>query len=273
MTTPDKRGQDRSTDLMAGAPQPGRPRPLVVAIDGPSGSGKSSVSRGVAERLGLAYLDTGAMYRAATWWCLRLCLDLTDRDAVAEAVRGLPLVQGLEPSAPTVHVAGTDVAEAIRTTGISAAVSAVATNLEVRAELRRRQRDLIEGERHPGSVSDGRGVVAEGRDITTVVAPDADVRVLLTASEEARLARRAREIHGNADADALESTRDQVLRRDADDSTVVQFHRAADGVVTLDSSALDLDGTIAAVVDIIATVTGLAADGRSSDGSAEPGTP
>ena len=269
----DERGQDGSADVVAGDGRTKPRQPIVVAIDGPSGSGKSSVSRGVAERLGLAYLDTGAMYRAATWWCLRLGLDLADRDAVAEAVKGLPLVQGLEPSGPTVRVAGTDVAEAIRTTEISAAVSAVATNLDVRAELRRRQRDLIEAERHAGSVSDGRGVVAEGRDITTVVAPDADVRVLLTASEEARLARRAREIHGNADADALASTRDQVLRRDADDSTVVQFHRAADGVVTLDSSALDLDGTIAAVIDIIAAVTGLATDGRSSGGLAEPGTP
>jgi len=269
---PDEHGQDRSTDLTAVAPHPKRPRPLVVAIDGPSGSGKSSVSRGVAERLGLAYLDTGAMYRAATWWCLHLGLDLADRDAVAGAVKDLPLVQGLDPSTPTVRVAGTDVAEAIRTTEISAAVSAVATNLDVRAELRRRQRDLIEAERHAGSVSGGRGVVAEGRDITTAVAPDADVRVLLTASEEARLARRALEIHGNADADALASTRDQVLRRDADDSMVVQFHRAADGVVTLDSSALDLDGTIAAVIDIISAETGPATDDRSHGGRAGAST-
>jgi cytidylate kinase len=272
MTMPDGRDQDRSSDSQAGERRTTPTRPLVVAIDGPSGSGKSSVSRGVAERLGLAYLDTGAMYRAATWWCLHRGLDLADRGAVAEAVKGLPLVVGLEPSMSTVQVAGTDVAAAIRTTEISAAVSAVATNLDVRAELRRRQRDLIEAERHVGSTSGGRGVVAEGRDITTVVAPDADVRVLLTASEEARLARRAREIHGNADPDSLASTRDQVLRRDADDSTVVQFHRAADGVVTLDSSALDLDGTIAAVIDIIAAETGLATDDRSHGGRADAST-
>ncbi len=269
----DEQGQDRPTDVtMEVRPAEHRP-PLVVAIDGPSGSGKSSVSRGVAERLGLAYLDTGAMYRAATWWCLHLGLDLADRDAVADAVKDLPLVQGLEPSAPTVRVAGTDVAEAIRTTEISAAVSAVATNLDVRAELRRRQRDLIEAERHAGSVSGGRGVVAEGRDITTVVAPDADVRVLLTASEEARLARRAREIHGTADADALVSTRDQVLRRDADDSTVAEFHRAADGVVTLDSSALDLDGTIAAVIDIISAETGRPVGDHAHGGRADASAP
>jgi len=262
----DEHRQNPSTGPL-GAQRGVAPRPLVVAIDGPSGSGKSSVSRGVASRLGLAYLDTGAMYRAATWWCRHLGLDLTDQQAVTAAVLDLPLVQGLEPSAPTVVVAGTDVAEAIRATEISAAVSAVATNLDVRAELGRRQRDLIEAERHAGSVSGGRGVVAEGRDITTVVAPDADVRVLLTASEEARLARRAREIHGNADADSLASTRDQVLRRDADDSTVVQFHQAADGVVTLDSSALDLDGTIAAVIEIIEAVTGrvITADAARTD--------
>ncbi len=267
----DERGPDGSPDLTTKVWRANPPRPLVVAIDGPSGSGKSSVSRGVAERLGLAFLDTGAMYRAATWWCLHLGLDLADRDAVAHAVKALPLVQGLEPSAPTVHVGGTDVAEVIRTTEISAAVSAVATNLDVRAELRRRQRDLIEAERHAGSVSGGRGVVAEGRDITTVVAPDADVRVLLTASEEARLARRARELHGNADAEALASTRDQIVRRDADDSTVVQFHRAADGVVTLDSSALDLGGTIAAVIDIIGAETGVTTCGRPSGGVADWG--
>lgn len=222
-------------------------RAVVVAIDGPSGSGKSSVSRGVASALGLAYLDTGAMYRAATWWCLHQGVPLTDVDAVAAQVRALPLVMGLDPANPTVHVDGTDVGEAIRTTEISAAVSAVATNLEVRAELGRLQRELIDA---------ARGIVAEGRDITTVVAPDADVRVLLTASEEARLARRARDVHGTDDAAAVEATRDQVLRRDADDSTVVQFHVAADGVVTVDSSHLDLDQTVQAVLDVVESVVG-----------------
>ena len=89
-----------------------------------------------------------------------------------------------------------------------------------------------------------------------MVAPDADVRVLLTASEEARLARRARELHGSADADAVEATRDQVLRRDADDSTVVQFHVAADGVVTVDSSHLDFEQTVQAVLDVVESVVG-----------------
>lgn len=228
---------------------------LVIAIDGPSGSGKSSVARGLADRLGLAFLDTGAMYRAATWWCLAQQVSLADRAAVADAVRRMPLVQGLDPAGPTVVVGGTDISEAIRETSISEQVSAVATNLAVRDELGRLQRAVIAGQAAPDSWSHGRGIVAEGRDITTVVAPDATVRILLTASEEARLARRAREVHGSADAAAVEATRDQVLRRDADDSTVVQFHRAADGVITLDSSDLDLEETIAAALRIVAEVT------------------
>lgn len=223
----------------------------VVAIDGPSGSGKSSVSRRVAQRLGLAYLDTGAMYRAATWWCLDQGVPLTEQQAVADAVRSLPLVLGLDPAGPSFEVDGRDVSAAIRTTDISSRVSAVATNLDARAELGRRQRAVIDDER-TGGWSGGRGVVAEGRDITTVVAPDADVRVLLTADEAARLARRARELHGTDDADALAATRDQVVRRDADDSTVVQFQVAADGVTTVDSSTLDLEQTVAAVLDVVA---------------------
>ena len=205
---------------------------------------------------GLAYLDTGAMYRAATWWCLDQGTPLDDPEAVAHEVARLPLVMGVDPEAPTVHVGTVDVGEAIRTTDITARVSVLATNLVVRAELGRLQREAIDAETRPGSFSGGRGVVAEGRDITTVVAPDADVRILLTASEEARLARRAREVHGTDDDAAVEATRDGVLRRDADDSTVVQFHAAADGVVTLDSSDLDLDGTVDAVLEIVAQVAG-----------------
>ena len=163
---------------------------------------------------------------------------------------------GLDPAAPSVHVAGVDAARAIRETWVSEAVSAVATNLACRAELGRRQRDLIEAECAPGGFSGGRGVVAEGRDITTVIAPDAAVRVLLTADAGARLARRAREVHGSDSAAAVEATRDQVLRRDADDSTVVEFHQAAAGVVTVDSSNLDLAQTVDAVLDVVAAVTG-----------------
>ena len=225
----------------------GRMTGTVVAIDGPSGSGKSTISRRVATQLGMAYLDTGAMYRAAAWWCVRDGIDLTDAAAVAQAVRELPLEMVTDPREPGIAVGGEDVSVVIRSTEISTVVSAVATNLEVRAEMRRRQWEIIDAARREG------GIVAEGRDITTVVAPDADVRILLVASEEARLARRAREIHGADDDGALEATRDQVLRRDADDSTVSSFHVAADGVVTVDSSELTLDETVAAVRGLISS--------------------
>jgi cytidylate kinase len=217
------------------------PRPLVVAIDGPSGSGKSSVARGVAERLGLRFVDTGAMYRALTWWALARGVDLDDTDRVAALARDLPLELGTDPEDPFVLVDGKDVGEAIRAPEISAAVSAVATNLGVRKELVRRQRALA---------AEG-GVVVEGRDITTVVAPDADVRVLLTASESARLARRALEVHGSDDSDAIEATVDLVVGRDAVDSTVATFTEAAEGVTLVDSSHMTLEQTIAAVIALV----------------------
>lgn len=215
---------------------------LTVAIDGPSGSGKSSVSRALARDLGLAYLDTGAMYRALAWWALEQDLDLQDQALVAQAARDLPLSISTDPDAQAISVDGTDVTEAIRQTRISTLVSAVATNLDVRAELRRRQRQIIHEERARCG-----GIVVEGRDITTVVAPDAEHRILITASEEARLARRALEVHGSAGAEQLAATRDQVVRRDADDSTVSTFLEAADGVVALDTSDLTLEQVIAAV--------------------------
>ena len=221
---------------------------LVVAIDGPSGSGKSSVSREVARRLGLAYLDTGAMYRALAWWCLDTGVDLRDRDATAAAGEALPLVITTDPADVRVEVAGTDVSEAIRTTRVSEQVSLVATNLVVREQMRLRQRELIAA--HP------RGTVAEGRDITTVVAPDAAVRVLLTASEQARLARRAKELHGHAGEAAIAATHDQVVRRDRDDSTVSGFVTAADGVTTVDSSSLDFEQVVDTVLTLVEQRTG-----------------
>ncbi|MGH8971071.1 MAG: (d)CMP kinase [Actinomycetes bacterium] len=217
---------------------------LVVAVDGPSGSGKSTVSRLVAERLGLRYLDTGAMYRALTWWVLERGADPADRGTVTRLAGELPLDIGTDPAAPTVAVDGHDVSAAIREPRISAAVSAVATNLEVRAELVRRQR----------AIAARGGIVVEGRDITTVVAPDAAVRVLLTAHEDARLSRRAIEVHGSDDADSVEATRDQVLRRDADDSTVAAFREAAQGVTVVDSSHLTLDETVDAVLALVKAV-------------------
>lgn len=213
----------------------------MIAIDGPSGSGKSTVARAVAQRLGLRYLDTGAMYRALTWWCLQRGVDLDDTDAVAAAARNLPVEMGTDPTAPSVSVDGTDVSSAIRTTEISANVSAVATNLDVRVEMVRRQRSII---------ADG-GWVAEGRDITTVVAPDADLRLLLLAREDARLARRAIDLHGASDDRSVAATRDQIVRRDEQDSTVAAFTEAAPGVEVIDSSDLTVDQTVDAVLALL----------------------
>lgn len=220
--------------------------PITVAIDGPSGSGKSSVSRAVARSLGIAYLDTGATYRALTWACLERDVDLLDRVAVVEMLDGLELEISTDPDVSRVAVDGTEITEAIRATRVSERVSAVATNLDVRARLRELQRDIIARERARSG-----GVVAEGRDITTVVAPDAEHRILLTASEQARLARRSLELHGTAAAEQLAATRDQVLRRDRDDSTVSNFVEAADGVIALDTSELSFDEVVQAVLALV----------------------
>jgi len=218
----------------------------VIAIDGPSGVGKSSVSKAVAQRLNLAYLDTGAMYRALTWWCVQQGVDLQDEQAVARAAKDLPLRMGTDPDSPTVGVGGVRIDEAIRATAISESVSKVATNLAVRAEMRLRQRALI-----AESVQNDGGVVAEGRDITTVIAPDADVRILLTATQQARLTRRARELHGDADHAAVAATHDQIVRRDKDDSTVSEFMTAAPGVTLVDTSELDFQQSVAAVLGVV----------------------
>ncbi|KRE41501.1 (d)CMP kinase [Knoellia sp. Soil729] len=227
------------------------PAPLTIAIDGPSGSGKSSVSKAVAGRLGVGYLDTGAMYRALTWWCLDQGVELTDQTAVVAAAQGMPLELSTDPQDQRVVVGGTDVTDDIRTTAISSEVSKVATNTGVRPILQQAQRD-----RMAAIAAQTGGVVAEGRDITTVVAPDALVRLLLTASEEARLRRRSAEVHGSADEAAIAATRDQVLRRDRDDSAVSQFTVAADGVVTVDTSDLDFDESVEAVLAVVASVAG-----------------
>lgn len=235
-------------------------RGVVVAIDGPSGSGKSSVSREVAARLGFGYLDTGAMYRALTVVCLEAEIDLNEQDTVTEVTNGIRLRMGTDPDEPTVAIVTPvgltyDRTEQIRRPEVAAAVSAVATNLAVRARLRDEQRQII-----TDVCRGGRGIVVEGRDITTVVAPDADVRLLLTASEQARLSRRAAQNAASGAAQDDTATRDQVVRRDADDATVSQFLTAADGVVTLDSSALTFDETVQAVIGLI-TPTVEATDG------------
>jgi len=211
---------------------------LVVAIDGPSGSGKSTTAKGVARRLGLRYLDTGAMYRGVAVACLRVGVDKNDPEAVTAVCRQVELDIATDPEAPSLLVDGRDATAEVREPRVTAWVSAVATNADCRAELVRRQRAII---------GDG-GIVVEGRDITTVVAPDADVRVLLLADPAARLARRGAEHGGRLDAAALH---DQVLRRDRDDSRLVDFQHAAAGVTVVDSTYLSIDEAVAAVVALV----------------------
>jgi cytidylate kinase len=211
----------------------GSSRPLVIAIDGPSGSGKSSTARGVADRLGLAFLDTGAMYRAITWLALEDGVDPEDRVAVAALLAHASIDVEMDPRSPGIAINGVDVTDAIRAPEVSQAVSAIATNLDVRAYLVARQKKLI---------TDAGGIVAEGRDITTVVAPDADVRVLLVADPAARVARRHAELEEHQlDVDAVH---DQVIRRDRDDSMVAEFESAAPGVHVVDSTSLSLEEVI-----------------------------
>ena len=204
---------------------------LVVAVDGPSGAGKSSTSRGVAIALGLRYLDTGSMYRALTWWLLERGVDTTDPELVA-VLATTPLIEvSTDPRAPWTRVDGTDVSEAIRTREVTAAVSAVAAVPQVRAHLIAMQRQIIAG---------APGIVAEGRDIGTVVAPGAQIKVFLTADGGARASRRA--------AEASWSTRADQDRRDRMDAA--QSGKAADAV-EIDSTGLGLDQVVGIIVGLV----------------------
>jgi len=213
------------------------PKNPVVAIDGPAGSGKSTVARAVADALGLPVLDTGAMYRAVTWAVLDAGVDPGDREAVIGVAEGLDVDVG-----PPVLVGGRDVNDAIRSAEVTAAVSAVAAVPEVRVRLVAAQREWIEVH--------GGGVV-EGRDIGTVVAPDAVLKVYLVASEEERARRRQRqddvaEAPGTAD---LGATREAIRRRDAIDSGRAASPLAvASDAVVLDTTGLSVDGVVAEVL-------------------------
>jgi CMP/dCMP kinase len=212
---------------------------VVVAMDGPSGSGKSSTSRGVAVRLGLRYLDTGAMYRAMTWWMLEHGVDVEDPAAVAARADAPLLVSGTDPKHPTITVDGTDVAVAIREQAVTSVVSAVSAVPEIRARLLVEQRDLI---------GDG-GIVVEGRDIGTVVVPDAPVKVYLTADPAARAQRRSAEQFG-ADVAATEA---DLLRRDTIDSGRATSPLAmADDAHHIDTTPYSLDEVVDLVVALVA---------------------
>ena len=213
---------------------------IVVAIDGPAGSGKSSVSRAAAKALGFSYQDTGAAYRAFALYCMQHAAGFADPDAVTASLRDFDYEIGIDPEDYWVRVGGVDVTDEIREPWVSAAVSGVAGLPAVRLFMVELFRSIIQTSSRPG-------IVVEGRDITTVVAPDAQVRILLTASEQVRIGRRSAELTG----ESAESTAQQLSSRDAQDSKVVDFLNAADGVTTLDSTNLDFDQTVAAVVALV----------------------
>jgi cytidylate kinase len=217
--------------------------PFVVAVDGPAGSGKSSVSKEVAHRLGFGFLDTGAAYRALAWHAEACGIDTDDAASVASCVSSFEYRIGTDPNGYAVQVGDIDVTDAIRDPLISAVVSRVARVPEVRAHLIELFRSIMAAEQRPG-------IVVEGRDITTVVAPDAPVRILLTASEDVRIARRSAELVG----DSALAAGEQLHRRDQADSKVVDFMNAAEGVTTVDSTELDFDQTVDAVIDVIRVV-------------------
>lgn len=234
------------------APARGHPaRGIIVAIDGPSGSGKSTVAREVARRLRLRYLDTGAMYRAVTWHALECRADLDAPAALGELAERVSLQVSTDPGDFWILVEGRDATAAIRTRAVTNAVSVVSAVPAIRRHLFRLQRELI----GPGAI------VVEGRDIGTVVAPDAHVKVFLTASSSARAVRRSRELDEPAESRAaaeaaMSQTRAEIDRRDELDSSraAAPLVRALDAV-ELDSTAMTADEVVDEVLRMYNEVT------------------
>ncbi|MFB7666681.1 (d)CMP kinase [Kitasatospora sp. NPDC056138] len=227
--------------------------PVVVAIDGPSGSGKSTVSRAVAARLGLSFLDTGAMYRAMTWWMLTNDVDVEDADAVAVACGKPVIVSGTDAAGPTITVDGQDVSGPIRGPEVTSQVSAVAAVPQVRARLVELQRGCAEVA--------VRGIVAEGRDMGTVVFPAATVKVFLTASQTARAERRAAELRAKGvDEATITAMAADLARRDAADSSreTDPLTQAPDAVL-VDTSDLTLEQVIDRIAGLVQERSGCVA--------------
>ncbi|EST39777.1 cytidylate kinase [Streptomycetaceae bacterium MP113-05] len=216
---------------------------VIVAIDGPSGTGKSSTSKAVAAKLGLHYLDTGAQYRAMTWWMLSSGIDVDDPAAVAAAAGRPEIVSGTDPAAPTITADGADASGPIRTKEVTAAVSAVSAVPEVRERITALQRTI--------AAEAVGGIIVEGRDIGTTVLPDADLKVFLTASSEVRAARRSGELKGGEATD-LAATRAALLKRDsADSSRKTSPLKRADDAVEVDTTELTLEQVVECVVTLV----------------------
>jgi len=216
---------------------------LVIAVDGPAGTGKSSVSRGLARSLDARYLDTGAMYRIVTLAVVRAGVDLTDTLAIEAAAADVPLSVGYNPDEDRAYLDAEDVSREIRGDEVTKAVSAVSAVPAVRARLVGLQRELAKG---PGSV------VVEGRDIGTVVLPNADVKIFLTASAEERARRRNDQNVASGLPDAYEAVLADVKRRDHLDSTrAVSPLRAADDALVVDTSDMSESQVIAHLLELV----------------------
>ncbi len=212
---------------------------MVVAVDGTSGSGKSSTCRGVATRLGLRYLDTGAQFRAMTWWMLAQGIDVHDAAAVAARCEEPLIESGTDPAHPAIAVDGVDVSGPIRSAEVTAAVSPVSTVPQVRARLLELQRSLI---------GDG-GIVVEGRDIGSVVWPQAEVKVYLSADPAARARRRIAEHAHLGDVSTAEAG---LLERDKIDSgRSTAPLTMADGAIHIDTTDHTLDEVVDRIVALV----------------------
>ncbi|MFF5758066.1 (d)CMP kinase [Streptomyces longwoodensis] len=219
----------------------GAAQPVIVAIDGPAGTGKSSTSKAVATQLDLSYLDTGAQYRAITWWMVTNGIDVEDPHAVAAAAGKPEIISGTDPAGPTITVDGVDVAGPIRTQEVTSKVSLVSAVPEVRSRITELQRAVAAGAE--------RGIVVEGRDIGTTVLPDADLKVFLTASPEARAARRSGELGRGTD---VRATQEALVARDRIDSSRKTSPLAkADDAVEVDTTELTLDQVVECVVTLV----------------------
>ena len=216
---------------------------LVIAVDGPAGTGKSSVSRSLARSLGARYLDTGAMYRIVTLAVLRAGIDLDDVEAVSAAAADVDLAVGYDPDEDRSYLAGEDVSAEIRGDEVTRAVSAVSAVLDVRSRLVQLQRELAAGQD---------SVVVEGRDIGTVVLPGADVKIFLTASAEERARRRNDQNIASGLGDDYEAVLADVKRRDHLDSTrKVSPLRAADDALVVDTSDMSEPQVVAHLLELV----------------------
>ncbi|HEU5129176.1 MAG TPA: (d)CMP kinase [Glycomyces sp.] len=210
----------------------------VVAIDGPSGAGKSTVSKTLATAIDAGYLDTGAMYRAATLAVLNADVDPSQTAQVTKAVKNAELEFGTTPEDPFTRVDGEDASQAIRGDDVTKAVSAVAGNKSVRKFLIAEQQRIIAEAK--------KGIVVEGRDIIEVVAPDADVKVYLTADPEARARRRALEIGADESV-----TKADIARRDGADSKTTKPLEAPEGATVIDSTELPIVEVVAKILALL----------------------